>query len=234
MNNKWDIEQELLLKDWAEKSRYYSWMHNKSCSIYNIRSNRITIPLIILSTISGSASFTMVGIHTSPHSLTTNVIFPLTMGFLSVTTAILTTMSKYLKTAELAESHSSVYKKYNALFRNISLDLSLPTDQRKPPGEMCNMYRYEFDRLVEESPTIPDFVVDEFNKQFPYVRNKPEIAHSFEKIVIYGRERSLLSNQEKFIKIRNFYRYIYNIKNKSNNNKNESFETGIFQDCDIV
>jgi hypothetical protein len=207
---EWVVELEVLLKDWAEKSRYYAWMHNKSSSFFQKRNNMITIPLIIISTLSGSANFTMVGIS-EPYSTMNNIIFPLTMGVLSIATAILSAMSKYLKTAELAENHRTFYKKYNVLFRNISLELSLPTNQRKPPGEICNAYRYEFDGLVSESPTIPDCIISEFNTTFPFARNKPEIAHSFEKVVIFGRERALRSNQTKLIKIRNFYRLMYNV-----------------------
>jgi hypothetical protein len=207
----WVIEQELLLKDWAEKARYYSWMHNKAGNMYVRRNNKITIPLIIISTVSGSANFSMVGVHT-PYNWIYTVGFPLVMGMLSITAAILSAMAKYLRTAELSENHHEFHKKYNSLFRNISLELSLPANQRKAPAEICNMHRYELDRLVSEAPNIPEVIINAFNAQFPFVKNKPEITHSFDKVVIYGRNEALRSNFEKFSKIRNFYKFVYSIR----------------------
>jgi hypothetical protein len=207
----WVIEQELLLKDWAEKARYYSWMHNKAGNLYIKRNNNITIPLIIISTVSGSANFSMVGVQTPYHWLYT-VAFPLTMGILSITAAILSAMAKYLRTAELSENHQEFHKKFNSLFRNISLELSLPANQRKSPAEICNLHRFEFDRLVSEAPNIPEVIINKFNSKFPFVNNKPEITHSFDKVVIYGRNQALRTNYEKLLTIRNFYKFVYSTK----------------------
>ena len=207
----WVAEQELLLKDWAEKARYYSWMHNKAGNLYIKRNNNITIPLIIISTVSGSANFSMVGVHT-PYNWLYTVAFPLTMGVLSITAAILSAMAKYLRTAELSENHQEFHKKFNSLFRNISLELSLPANQRKSPAEICNLHRFEFDRLVSEAPNIPEVIINEFNSKFPFVNNKPEITHSFDKVVIYGRNQALRTNYEKLLTIRNFYKLVYSSK----------------------
>lgn len=211
----WVNEQEMLLKDWAEKARYYSWMHSKAGNLYVSRNNKITIPLIIISTLSGSANFSMVGVQT-PHNWVYTVGFPLVMGILSIISAILSAMTKYLRTAELSENHHEFHKKYNSLFRNISLELSLPANQRKSPTEICNLHRYEFDRLVSESPNIPEVIINEFNTKFPFVSNKPEITHSFDKIVIHGRNQALQNNLDKLLKIRNFYKLAYSTKLSKN------------------
>jgi len=201
----WDSEQENLLKDWAEKSRYYAWMHYESHHYYSTLTNRLTLPLIVISTITSSANFTMVGYsHPSPVVM---FGFPLTMGLLSMLTAVLSASLKTFRTTEMATEHLTVYKHFNALFRNITLDLSLPKDQRKPPSELCNVYRYDFDRIINESPTIPDCIVLKFNTEFPYSKNKPEIANHFGKIIIHGRDKMLVCSETMFRKIRQFYKY---------------------------
>jgi hypothetical protein len=44
------------------------------------------------------------------------------------------------------------------------------------------------------------------------VNNKPEIASEFGKIPIYGRGKTMLDNEERFRKIRTFYKWMSIIK----------------------
>jgi hypothetical protein len=209
----WEPEQENLLKDWAEKARYYAWMHHESHHYYTTLTNRLTIPMVVISTITSSANFTMVGYEPNGTSMV-SIVFPLAMGILSMATAVLSASLKTFKTTEMATEHFAMYKHFNSLFRNITLDLSLPSTQRKPPQEMCNVYRYDFDRLINESPTIPNEIVAKFNKDFPLVKNKPEITNDFSKIVIHGRSKMLACSEETFRKIRHFYKYRYFVLNR--------------------
>lgn len=202
----WETEQENLLKDWAEKARYYAWMHHESHHYYNRLTNRLTIPLIVISTITSSLNFTMVGYENSKSDVI-SIGFPLSMGLLSMITAVLSASLKTFKTTEMATEHFTMYKHFNSLFRNITLDLSLPAIHRKEPQETCNVYRYDFDRLINESPTIPNQIVKKFNKEFPFVQNKPEITNDFGKIIIHGRDKTLACAETMFRKIRYFYKY---------------------------
>jgi hypothetical protein len=208
MNVEWAKEQENLLKDWAEKARYYAWMHNESSKKFHYLNNRLTIPLIVISAISSSANFTMVN---NDGATLYKTWFPVIMGTLGLVTAILSASLKVLQTAELSAKHSTFFKTYNALARHITMELSLPPSQRRAPQDSCNVYRYDFDRLLSEAPSIADSVVVDFNKKFPYATNKPEIAHSFEKIVIFGRNKALASREQLFIRIRNFYKLRYSV-----------------------
>lgn len=202
---EWYNEHENLLKEWAEKARFYAWMHRTTSADYGKLHNMLTIPMIIISIVDGSANFTMVG-KTST-SFLYNTIFPIVIGSMSLLSGVLSALTKYLKTAELAEKHELFYRQFNSFVRNISLDLSLPATERKTPSEVLNMYRYEFDRLLNEAPRIPEHVVAEFNKRFPYKKNKPEIASAFSKIVIHGRNENYKKKIDEFVRIRYFYKW---------------------------
>ena len=54
-----DIEQEELLAEWSEKAACYRWLHNQSEKYYRVRNYAFTIPVIILSTLTGTANFAM-------------------------------------------------------------------------------------------------------------------------------------------------------------------------------
>lgn len=231
---EWCHEHENLLKEWAEKARFYSWMHHATSSDYGKLNNMLTIPMIIISIVDGSANFTMVGNSQTTFVYTT--LFPIMLGTLSIITGILSALTKYLKTAELTEKHELFYRQFNVLVRNISQELSLPPNQRKIPSEALNMSRYEFDRLVNEAPLIPEHVVAEFNKRFPYKKNKPEIANTFNKIAIFGRDMNYRKRLDEFQRIRLFYKwkaakYIENhgAKNHSKSNNHQSITIGDLQ-----
>jgi hypothetical protein len=209
---EWVEEQENLLKNWAEKSRYYSWMHHKTSTYYSRVHNTLSFPLIIISTICGSANFMMVGNKQS--SLFYTTICPLSIGILSMFTAILSALSKYMKAAELSEEHIQCYKQYNKLSRNICMELSIPNTQRKASFEMCNEFRYNFDRLMSDSPQIPEHIIFDFNKKFPYVKNKPEISSNFEKIIIYGRNKKLKEKENTF-RTKKFFNQWRNFENNN-------------------
>lgn len=215
MKMEWFDEHENLLKEWAEKARCYAWMHHKTSMEYSLLNHYLTVPLIIFSSISASANLTLVG--NKDHSYIYNTILPLTIGSFSIITAVLSALTKYIKSAELSEKHMSYYRNFNKLVRNICLELSLPPDQRKPPFEMCNVFRHEFDGLMNEAPNIPEHVIILFNKTFPRKKNKPEITSVFEKINIYGRNKILKDKESELRKIRHFYKWVA-IKRKSIDN----------------
>lgn len=220
----WYEEHENLLREWAEKARYYSWMHHKTSIDYSRLNNSLTLPLIIISTISGSANFTLIGNTSSSFYYTT--IFPFVIGSMSILTAVLSSLTKFLKTAELTEKHTLFYRNYNKLVRNICLELSLPPSQRKSPFEICNVFKHEFDRLMSEAPNIPEHIIAEFNKTFPNKCNKPEIANVFDKIIIHGRQKKLRDSETQLRKIRFFYKWLSahktnSIDSSSSSNKNK-------------
>tara|TARA_Y100000389_G_scaffold125185_1_gene122538 strand:+ start:2301 stop:3053 length:753 start_codon:yes stop_codon:yes gene_type:complete len=209
----WCEENENLLSEWAEKAKFYAWMHHRTSEHYFRLNNKLSLPLIIMGTISGSANFTLVGNTTSSFIFST--LIPLIIGFLNLCTVVLSASTKFLKCAELSENHAEFYRHYTKLVRNICLELSIPPTQRKPAFEICNIFRNEFDKLIGESPNIPQYIIVEFNTKFPYKKNKPEIASGFERINIYGRKKHIKSLEDKFISIRNFYRWIYYVKYKN-------------------
>lgn len=202
---EWCKEHENLLKEWAEKARFYSWMHNKTSAKFNKLNNMMSIPIIVISILNGSINFTLVGNHSKSNVVV--LFIPLLVGSLNILTATLSALTKFFKTAELCEKHDMFHRQFNILVRNISLELSLPPTQRRPPTESLNLNRYDFDRLVNEAPRIPVEVITDFNKRFPYKRNKPEISNFFNKIVIHGRNQAYKNKADEFIKIRSFYKW---------------------------
>lgn len=171
----WHVQQEKILKDWGESSSCYRFMHYRAYQKYKKTSMRFTLPIIVISTVTGTANFAQ---ETFPVAWQSMV--PLGIGGLNLIAAIMTTVLQFLKANELMEGHRVASISYGKLSRTIKLELALPIYERSQDGTaMVNQCRTEYDRLIEQSPPIPGAVLKEFDKKFPVDKetfSRPEIS----------------------------------------------------------
>ena len=171
----WHPQQEKILKAWGEAAACYRYMHYQAYCSYKNLSMKFTIPLIIVSTVTGTANFAQ---ETFPPSVQPFV--PSAIGGLNLITAIATTIMQFLKINELMEGHRVASVQYGKVSRTIRLELTLPLSERTLNGtNMIENMRTEYDRLIEQSPNVPKKMIDAFEREFPDDNAffKPEIMH---------------------------------------------------------
>ena len=171
----WHPQQEKILKAWGEAAACYRYMHYQAYCSYKNLSMKFTIPLIIVSTVTGTANFAQ---ETFPPSVQPFV--PSAIGGLNLITAIATTIMQFLKINELMEGHRVASVQYGKISRTIRLELTLPLSERTLNGtNMIENMRTEYDRLIEQSPNVPKKMIDAFEREFPDDNAffKPEIMH---------------------------------------------------------
>ena len=171
----WHPQQEKILKSWGEAAACYRYMHYQAYCSYKKLSMKFTIPLIIVSTVTGTANFAQ---ETFPPSVQPFV--PSAIGGLNLITAIATTIMQFLKINELMEGHRVASVQYGKVSRTIRLELTLPLSERTLNGtNMIENMRTEYDRLIEQSPNVPKKMIDAFEREFPDDNAffKPEIMH---------------------------------------------------------
>ena len=171
---EWHKQQESILKRWSEIGSSYRFMHDRSFTKFNTQNFRFALPVIVISTITGTANFAQGSFPTSwaPY-------VPLGIGFLNLTAGLLTTVAQFLRVSELLEGHRAAAIAYSKFSRNISVELSLPREDRSKGGtEFVNMCRIELDRLIEQSPNVPLGIIKQFGKRFEKSTfMKPEILN---------------------------------------------------------
>ena len=171
----WHPQQEIILKSWGEAAACYRFMNYQAYLMYKKLSMRFTLPIIIVSTMTGTANFAQ---DTFPLSIRPMV--PAAIGGLNLITAIATTIMQFLKINELMEGHRVSSIQYGKLSRTIRLELTLPLAERTQDGTiMVENCRAEYDRLIEQSPPVPNSIIQAFEREFPddNVFFKPEIMH---------------------------------------------------------
>lgn len=168
MKRHWHAQQEDILKDWSEQSSCYRWMHERAYQDYNKKSMYYAIPVIIISTITGTANFAQ---GSFPDGA--KVWAPLIIGALNLSAGLITTISQFLRVSELLEGHRAASLAYSKLSRNIAVELSLPADERSMKGiEYIKQCRSDIDRLIEQSPPIPPEILNAFGKSILNISKK--------------------------------------------------------------
>lgn len=157
----WSQENELIMIEWCDVAQCYKWLNNRSHAKYSNLHAWFTIPAIIFSTISGTASFAQDSLPNSARAFA-----PAIIGSINIFIGILTTIQQYLKISELNEAHRVSAISWDKLSRNIKIELAKLPAERSDAGIFLKHSRSEFDRLMETSPDINEKIILEFKNKF--------------------------------------------------------------------
>jgi hypothetical protein len=169
----WTSEHEEVLAEWADKSMCYNWLHTKSNEKYAARHKLYTIPVIIMSTLTGTANFAQDKIPLSFRNYATMII-----GAINIFAGIITTIQQFLKINELNEGHRVASVSWDKFYRRIKVELSKSPRERHPVKEFFITATEEYDRLMEAGPKIDHDIIEIFNmtfngKTYNSLKNKP-------------------------------------------------------------
>ena len=159
--HKWTDQHEKILAEWADKAMCYRWMHSKSENKYSYLSKLFTIPVIVLSTLTGTANF---AIERIPEHYQSSV--QIGIGSLNILAGIITTIQQFLKINELNESHRIASISWGKFYRNIKTELLKTPQERCEVNYLVKTSKEEFDRLVETSPPLDATIIHKFDKKF--------------------------------------------------------------------
>lgn len=157
-NAKWKREEEDILKEWADKAMCFRWMHDRAHGKYRMKYALFTIPVIILSTLTGTANFAQ---DRFPEDWKNTAV--MAVGALNIIAGIISTISQFLKISELNEGHRVASIAWGKFSRNLRVELARHPKDRTPVRQLTKTAREEYDRLMETSPSIPDDIVSAFN-----------------------------------------------------------------------
>jgi hypothetical protein len=158
---EWSAQHEKILIDWADKATCYKWLHEKTTKEFAKKNRWFTIPVIIMSTLTGTANFAQDRIPSSYVGA-----YTMTIGSISLIAGIMTTIQQFLKISELNESHRVSSISWGKFNRNIKVELAKSPSERTPVTPFIKACKEEFDRLIETSQDIPNHIVALFKDTF--------------------------------------------------------------------
>ena len=173
----WTPEHEIVLADWADKSVCYKWLHLKSNEKYHSLHIWYTIPVIVMSTLTGTANFAQSKIP--PDFLNYAVMI---IGGVNILAGIITTIQQFLKINELNEAHRVASISWDKFYRRLKVELSKNPLERQPVREFFNSSTDEYDRLMEASPMIDEDILKKFKNTFEGSFTKDSVKIDFKEL----------------------------------------------------
>jgi hypothetical protein len=160
-HNKWSPEHENLLSEWADKALCYKWLHTKSYAKYQRLHNFYTIPVIVMSTVTGTANF-------AQEKLPDEYKFyaPIVIGCVNILAGVITTVQQFLHINELNEAHRVSMISWDKFYRRVKNELARNPKERAHVNEFIMSATEEYDRITETSPTIDKDMIDLFKATF--------------------------------------------------------------------
>ena len=170
----WTEAQVSLLSIWAEKCSGYRWLHMRSKELYVRQNNYFSIPIVIMSTTIGMGGFASIS-PTKPTFFEYCIQIVLAVG--NIIVAVMTAVYKYNSFPERIEQHRNASILYSKVYREISMELSLPVEYRHSSITFCRDIQHKYDKLINDTPDVPQHVIEHFNKTFPSIVNRPDLCN---------------------------------------------------------
>jgi hypothetical protein len=179
----WTVKLEEYFASTGEKAHCLSWVHKQAEAVYSNRRTWIDLPVIV-----GSGAIAFLNAASSS-MFDDPKLSSIALGIGSLAVGILNTLGSYFGWAKRAEGHRISAIHYSKLYRFITVELSLPREERMNPHDFLKYVKDQYDRLQEISPMVPAAVIRDFQKKFAKETeiSKPEEANGLEKITVYRR-----------------------------------------------
>jgi len=218
INYNRDLEQ--LLAHSAEECESLGILHLASYEKYNLRSNYINIPVIILS--SGIGFIT--GIDVNYENM--NII----LGIGSVFVGIIKSIDSYFQLGKRAEAHRLCALQYTQINKKIQIELSLCREQRQTAKDMLSIIKTDIKNLQDISPIIDKEIIEQYNLKYGKYKNvkKPNFVNGLSevKININSLEDEALASLSH--SVRGGFMNNNNNNNNNNGNGNSDYDGTFF------
>lgn len=181
-NVGWTPKLEEYFASTAEKAHCLSWSHKQAEGFYSWRKTLIDLPVIVLSSVVGFLS-----VGTSTMFAGHETMASISLGIVSLVVSVLNTTGSYFGWSKRAEGHRISAIQYGKLYRFLSIEMSLPREERMTPADLLKNTRESYDRLQEVSPLIPVEIVSMFQRKFGNEKeiSKPEEMNGLEKVEVF-------------------------------------------------
>ena len=165
----WDESIEGLLQKYCDEAQTREALHRRSYYSYKKLTTCFSLPVIVLSALSGSFQFLSKGYPSIEQYIVTGT------ASLSILTAIISAVASYLKLGESMSKHEQSANAWLLFHNELKHQLSLRRDKRQDADEFLQNCKTQYDRLFELSPICSSVIISRIKKNI--------VAHATDEFV---------------------------------------------------
>lgn len=219
----WKKEHEFILSRVSDHALCYYWLTKKCMKTYAFYDMLFTLPVILISTMSGTANFAQMQVTEEYR----NSALMLTGAF-SILGGVLHTIQQYSKISEKVEKFRHISKEWLKLHHFLKFELSRRPSERISPGKLLREVLINFEKFLAQCPDIPDGIIKEFkeshekNSNFTLI-SKPEICDLLESTSQYVYVQDVNERASTVGSTSTYVPKFFNVLNRSDLNLTDSF-----------
>jgi hypothetical protein len=141
----WTPQIEKLLREWHKRVYAAQTAYYEVAERFRRRNYQLGIPVVIVSSLVGTAVFSDVGNKWL-------------VGSISILAAVMASLQTFLKFGENATLHGAAADWFAAIRRDIEETLALPPEQRGKPKACLDSIRQEMNKAGQKSPELSEFL----------------------------------------------------------------------------
>lgn len=150
-----------LLVSICDRAKCYRWMHENAYNLFWWIYTGFMVPIIVMSTVAGTGNFAL-----ARFSAEDQPYMQISIGVVSLTAGVLSTILQFLKITENLEGYRQAYLSWGKLARIVELELV--KNHPESGKAFLDQVMSEFDRLMEISPTLPKRVIERFKVEIDH------------------------------------------------------------------
>ena len=181
-NLQWNNNIEIMLSKWCDQSKCYEWMHTESCDYFSRKSQRLTIAITVLGSISGLSNV-ISGNYNSDNKLNLSWLF----GSISILVSMMSILQDKLSYQSLANEFRQYSIEWSIIRRNIEEELTIPIASRENCATFLKFIRKAVNQVYTNSSSkIPKHIKELCFEKFKNIADFdiPDICGQIEHTVI--------------------------------------------------
>lgn len=163
-----------ILRTWEIQTNINCLLHSSSSEYYSKLNMFFMIPIIILSSSTGTLG--LMNTSSSQIVITNNVnIISLLVGIFGFLSAMLTTIHNFLGIQKLQSTHSFHSVEYNKISREIKMHIYLSETDVKVYANIAEYIKHcraKIDKLIETAPEIPHHIEEQLQPKIKFIKSE--------------------------------------------------------------
>ncbi len=159
--NEWTDEIENILKSVSEKAQIWRLLNVECHNHFKKRYYFLMIPVIVLSSITGSLNLALGSINSQ-----NDTIINLIIGFFGILISIISTLNNVFSFQKRKDEHYRYSKEWYKIQRLIDIELSIEKKKRNNVNMFFNFIINQVENIFENQPNIRKNIIRKFLKKY--------------------------------------------------------------------